>query len=80
MTVPLGRAQFTSAQRSLGPVACTEFGSWLARYGLERQYPDVRWTRDVRYVDDGRIITTAAVLSGVVRLDAPVRGGHVADR
>ncbi|MBB2940663.1 putative intracellular protease/amidase [Actinoplanes lutulentus] len=39
--------------------------SWLALYGLERQYPDVRWTRGVRYVDDGRIITTAAVLSGV---------------
>jgi putative intracellular protease/amidase len=39
--------------------------SWLALYGLERQYPDVQWTRGVRYVDDGRIITTAAVLSGV---------------
>lgn len=39
--------------------------SWLALYGLERQYPEVRWTRGVRYVDDGRIITTAAVLSGV---------------
>lgn len=39
--------------------------SWLGLYGLERQYPDVRWQRGVRYVDDGSIITTAAVLSGV---------------
>jgi putative intracellular protease/amidase len=39
--------------------------SWLGLYGFERQYPDVRWRRGVRYVDDGRIITTAAVLSGV---------------
>ncbi|MFC5000591.1 DJ-1/PfpI family protein [Dactylosporangium cerinum] len=39
--------------------------NWLALYGYERQYPDVRWQRGVRYVDDGRIITTAAVLSGV---------------
>ncbi|MDI6103988.1 DJ-1/PfpI family protein [Actinoplanes sp. NEAU-A12] len=39
--------------------------NWLALYGLERQYPNVRWARGVRYVDDGRIITTAAVLSGV---------------
>ncbi|MBB4741610.1 putative intracellular protease/amidase/uncharacterized membrane protein YhaH (DUF805 family) [Actinoplanes octamycinicus] len=38
---------------------------WLAQYGLERQYPDVRWQRGTRYVDDGRIITTAGVLSGV---------------
>ncbi len=39
--------------------------SWLGLYGFERQYPKVRWQRGVRYVDDGRIITTAAVLSGV---------------
>lgn len=39
--------------------------SWLGLYGLEREFPAVRWKRGVRYVDDGRIITTAAVLSGV---------------
>lgn len=39
--------------------------SWLGLYGFERQYPQIRWQRGVRYVDDGRIITTGAVLSGV---------------
>ncbi|WP_189335016.1 DJ-1/PfpI family protein [Actinoplanes ianthinogenes] len=38
---------------------------WLAQYGLEREYPEVRWQRGTRYVDDGRIVTTAGVLSGV---------------
>ena len=39
--------------------------NWLALYGLTRNYPDVKWQRDIRYVDDGNIITTAAVLSGI---------------
>ena len=38
---------------------------WLALYGLTRNYPDVKWQRDIRYVDDGNIITTAGVLSGI---------------
>ena len=38
---------------------------WLGLYGLTRDYPDVKWERDTRYVDDGNIITTAGVLSGI---------------
>jgi len=39
--------------------------NWLRLIGLRRNYPAVRWTDGVRYVDDGDLITTAAVLSGV---------------
>src|SRR4029434_7670551 len=38
---------------------------WLGPIGLRRNYPAVRWTDGVRYVDDGDVITTAGVLSGV---------------
>jgi len=38
---------------------------WLKLIGLPRSYPAVRWTDGVRYVDDGDLITTAGVLSGV---------------
>ena len=38
---------------------------WLGLIGLRRNYPAVRWTDGVRYVDDGDLITTAGVLSGV---------------
>ncbi len=38
---------------------------WLGLYGLTRSYPEVKWERDTRYVDDGDIITTAGVLSGI---------------
>lgn len=40
---------------------------WLAlgMGGIESRYPEVEWTRGVRYVDDGEVITTAGVLSGV---------------
>jgi transcriptional regulator GlxA family with amidase domain len=38
---------------------------WLGLIGLRRNYPQVRWTDGVRYVDDGDLITTAGVLSGV---------------
>jgi putative intracellular protease/amidase len=38
---------------------------WLGLIGLRRDYPGVRWTDGVRYVDDGDLITTAGVLSGV---------------
>ncbi|MGW0232069.1 DJ-1/PfpI family protein [Actinopolymorpha singaporensis] len=37
----------------------------LGMGGMAKQYPNVRWVTDVRYVDDGQVITTAAVLSGV---------------
>jgi len=38
---------------------------WLGLIGLRRNYPQVGWTDGVRYVDDGDLITTAGVLSGV---------------
>jgi transcriptional regulator GlxA family with amidase domain len=38
---------------------------WLGLIGLRRDYPAVRWQDGVRYVDDGDLITTAGVLSGV---------------
>ncbi len=40
---------------------------WLAMGlgGMEKRYPDVRWQHGVRYVDDGDVVTTAGVLSGV---------------
>lgn len=38
---------------------------WLKLIGLRRSNPEVDWTDDVRFVDDGDIITTAGVLSGI---------------
>jgi putative intracellular protease/amidase len=38
---------------------------WLGLIGLRRNYPAVRWQDGVSYVDDGDLITTAGVLSGV---------------
>jgi transcriptional regulator GlxA family with amidase domain len=38
---------------------------WLGLIGLRRDYPQVRWTEGVRYVDDGDLISTAGVLSAI---------------
>src|SRR6266508_3130601 len=38
---------------------------WLGLIGLRRNYPAVRWQDEIRYVDDGDVITSAGVLSGV---------------
>jgi transcriptional regulator GlxA family with amidase domain len=38
---------------------------WLGLIGLRRDYPAVRWQDGIRFVDDGDLITTAGVLSGV---------------
>ena len=38
---------------------------WLGLIGLRRTYPQVHWTDGVRYVEDGDVVTTAGVLSGV---------------
>ena len=38
---------------------------WLRMIGLHRDYPQVGWQDGVRYVDDGDLITTAGVLSGI---------------
>jgi putative intracellular protease/amidase len=38
---------------------------WFRIGGLEDRYPRVRWHRATRYVDDGNVITTGGVLSGI---------------
>jgi len=38
---------------------------WFRIDGLAERYPDVRWHRATRYVDDGNVITTGGVLSGI---------------
>jgi transcriptional regulator GlxA family with amidase domain len=38
---------------------------WLGLIGLRRDYPAVLWQDGVRFVDDGDVITTAGVLSGI---------------
>lgn len=38
---------------------------WIRIGKLEQQYPGVRWHRATRYVDDGDLITTGGVLSGI---------------
>jgi putative intracellular protease/amidase len=38
---------------------------WMRLGGLESRYPDVEWVRGQRFVDDGDVVTTAGVLSGV---------------
>jgi putative intracellular protease/amidase len=44
---------------------------WVGLIGLRRSHPDVNWVDYVRYVDDGDIITSAGVLSGI---DGTLRG------
>jgi putative intracellular protease/amidase len=38
---------------------------WLGLIGLRRNYPQEDWRDGVRYLDDGDLITTAGVLSGI---------------
>ncbi|MFD0823779.1 DJ-1/PfpI family protein, partial [Micromonospora zhanjiangensis] len=38
---------------------------WYRLDVLEDRFPDVRWRRGVRYVDDGPVISTAGVVSGI---------------
>ena len=38
---------------------------WLRLDGLRQAYPEVQWKEGTRYVDDGDIITTAGILSGI---------------
>ncbi|MFG3685508.1 DJ-1/PfpI family protein [Micromonospora sp. NPDC047740] len=43
----------------------TATSHWYYLDGLEKDFPEVRWQRGVRYVDDGQVISTAGVLSGI---------------
>jgi AraC family transcriptional regulator, transcriptional activator FtrA len=50
---------------------------------LERTYPAVRWQRGVRYVDDGNVVTTGGVTSGMdgtLYLLKKLHGAEVAER
>jgi transcriptional regulator GlxA family with amidase domain len=50
---------------------------------LERAYPQVQWQRGVRYVDDGDIVTTGGVTSGMdgtLYLLKKLHGAEVAER
>ena len=38
---------------------------WFRLKALEKRHPAVRWHRATRYVDDGDVITTGGVLSGI---------------
>jgi putative intracellular protease/amidase len=38
---------------------------WLGLIGLRRDYPQLNWQDGVTYIDDGDLISTAGVLSGV---------------
>lgn len=38
---------------------------WLRIDDWENSYPDVDWVRETRYVDDGDMISTAGILSGI---------------
>ncbi|KAB8194712.1 AraC family transcriptional regulator [Nonomuraea phyllanthi] len=38
---------------------------WLRLSGLRADFPQVHWTSGVRYVEDGDVITTGGVLSGI---------------
>jgi putative intracellular protease/amidase len=38
---------------------------WSAVAGTEKQFPRVQWVRGQRYVDNGRTISTAGILSGI---------------
>ena len=54
---------------------------WFRIDGLAKRYPDVRWHRQTRYVDDGNVITTGGVLSGIdgtLRVIERLQGTQVA--
>ena len=38
---------------------------WAEIDGIEKQYPRTNWVRGLRYVDDGQVITSAGVTSGI---------------
>jgi putative intracellular protease/amidase len=54
---------------------------WFRIGGLEDRYPRVRWQRATRYVDEGDVITTGGVLSGIdgaLRVVERLRGEQAA--
>ncbi|MFC4455321.1 DJ-1/PfpI family protein [Deinococcus sonorensis] len=62
MSVCAGAEMLAATGLLDGRPATTHWGD-IAR--IERQYPAVRWVRGQRYVDDGQVISTAGILSGI---------------
>jgi putative intracellular protease/amidase len=56
---------------------------WGDLGSLEGDYPNVRWQRGVRYVDEGKLITSAGLTSGIdatLHLLGRLHGHELADR
>lgn len=56
---------------------------WAGLEALERDHPEAEWTSGQRYVDEGDIVTTAGVTSGIVgalRLVERIAGASEAER
>jgi putative intracellular protease/amidase len=62
MSVCAGAAMLAATELLDGQTATTHWGDIL---WIEPTYPKVRWQRGQRYVDDGRFISTAGILSGI---------------
>ncbi|WP_214404673.1 DJ-1/PfpI family protein [Pseudonocardia lacus] len=65
----------------------TATSHWFRLDGLRERYPQVRWQDGVRWVDDGDLISTAGVLSGIDgalhlldRLAGPEAAARAAER
>lgn len=39
---------------------------WLAIGSLKKQYPNTDWVKDVKYIDDGNIITSPGIITGAM--------------
>lgn len=39
---------------------------WLAIGSLKKQYPNTNWVKDVKYVEDGNIITSPGIITGAI--------------
>ncbi len=62
MSVCAGAAMLAATGLIDGQPATTHWGD-IAR--IESQYPAVTWLRGERYIDNGKVISTAGILSGV---------------
>jgi transcriptional regulator GlxA family with amidase domain len=59
---------------------------YLSLQSLQGQYPDIKFVKNVRFIEDGRLVTTGGITSGidgalhlVKKLDGAVNAQHVAD-
>ena len=62
MSVCAGAAMLAATGLVDGQPATTHWGD-IAR--IESQYPAVTWVRGQRYIDNGKVISTAGILSGI---------------